>query len=78
MIMLAHNGRFGRLKNELENNYTKGKDEYPDTFDQAYAMLHYRVEETKKTWKNEYGKDDGMIFVTHGDDSDVEEETEGN
>ena len=78
MIMLAHNGRFGRLTNEVENDYTKEKNEYPDTFDKAYTMLYYRIEETKKTRKNEYYKDDGMIFVPHGDDSDVEEETEGN
>ena len=45
MLVLSHNSKFGKLKNELENNYTKGKNEYPKSFDKNYAMLFYRVDE---------------------------------
>ena len=84
MLVLAHSGRFGKLRNELENNYTKGKDEYPETFDKCYTLLYYRVEESKKTPSNKVKKEkdeeddqDGLIFNTNGGESDLEDDEEG-
>ena len=81
MLTLANNGRYGKLKNELENNYTKGKNEYPDSFDKSYSMLYYRVEEKKKEMprkvEEDKDEDDGMIFNTHAGESDLENDGEG-
>ena len=81
MLVLAHNGRFGKLKNELENDYIKGKDDYPKSFDKSYSLLYHRVEEVKKsTPKREKFKkedEDGMILNTNAGESDLEDDEEG-
>ena len=41
MIYLADEARYRKLKNELENDFTKGNDEYPSSFSEAYSLLYY-------------------------------------
>ena len=76
MLVLAHNSRFGKLRNELENNYTKGKDEYPKSFDDSYSMLYYRVDEVRRSQHRREKDDEGMVFNTNEESSDLGEENE--
>ena len=39
-ILQADPKRYGRLKEELENNYTKGTDSYPRMFLASSACIH--------------------------------------
>ena len=39
-ISQADPKRYGRLKEELENNYTKGTDSYPQDMVKAYQLLN--------------------------------------
>ena len=80
MLVLAHSATYGKLRNELENDYTKGKDNYPETFDKSYNMLYHRVEEVKKTAPRREKTDkeeEGMVFSTNAYDSDLEYDDEG-
>ena len=80
MLVLAHNSRFGKLRNELENSSTKGKNGYPESFHKIYSMLYYRVEETRKPYKQieqKKTKEDGVVLNTCANDSDLGDDTEG-
>ena len=39
LISGADKTRFGRLKDELANNYLLGTDQYPDTYEKAVHIL---------------------------------------
>ena len=81
MPVLAHGSRFGKLRNELENNYTKGKDEYPKSFDKCYSMLYYIVEKTRKQpskhSESKKTSDNGVLFNTNAKESELEDDVEG-
>ena len=48
MIFLANEAKFKRLKNELENDFTKGNNEYPESLADSNPMLYYRVDDEAK------------------------------
>jgi hypothetical protein len=59
--------RFGRLKEELENDYTKGNDTYPQDMVKAYQLLN-----EYKNWspKNKIPEVSGLAFSQDADHPD--------
>ena len=64
-IMGADRSRFGKLIEDLENNYTMSSNRWPTTMTNAYHLLvHW-----KQNPKNVFGAidhSDGVAFVTDG------------
>ena len=51
LISGADKTRFGRLKDELANNYLLGSDQYPSTYEKAMRILgNYQTTRTNKTY----------------------------
>ena len=51
LISGADKTRFGRLKNELANNYLLGSDQYPGTYEKAMHILgNYQTTRTSRTY----------------------------
>ena len=51
LISGADKTRFGRLKDELTNNYLLGTDQYPDTYEKAMRILgNYQTLRTKRPY----------------------------
>ena len=49
-ISQADPKRYGRLKEELENDYTKGTDSYPQDMVKAYQLLNEYKHWTPRTY----------------------------
>jgi hypothetical protein len=63
-LMKSDHHRYGRLLQELANDYNKGRDSYPRTLTEAYElMLHDIRDEDNKSHPHGNG---GMAFNTNG------------
>ena len=62
-----------KLKNELENDFTKGNDEYPASFSKAYSLLYYRVDDEPKKKLGE-SSDPRMKSIFTTQETDEEDE----
>ncbi len=52
LISKADKHRYGRLKNELANNYLLGTDQYPSNFDKAICILgNYQVSTSNRPFR---------------------------
>jgi len=57
---------FGRLKDELANNYLLGSDQYPDTYEKAMRILrNYQTTRTNSTYRGD-GTESGLPFIQRG------------
>jgi hypothetical protein len=66
LISGADKTRFGRLKDELANNYLLGSDQYPDTYEKAMRILgNYQTTRTNKTFRGD-GTKSGLAFIQQG------------
>ena len=62
-IYKSDNDRYNKLKEELQNDYMKGNNNYPDTLVEAYQMLtNYRQPNNKKLGT----KSSGVSFAQQG------------
>ena len=66
LISGADKTRFGRLKDELANNYLLGSDQYPDTYEKAMRILgNYQTTRANKTFRRD-GTESGLAFIQRG------------
>ena len=66
VISGADKTRFGRLKDELANNYLLGLDQYPDTYEKAMRILgNYQTTRTNKTFRGD-ATESGLAFIQRG------------
>jgi hypothetical protein len=66
LISGADKRRFGRLKDELANNYLLGTDQYPNTFGKALRILgNYQSMKTGLPY-HASPNDMGMVFLQRG------------
>ena len=63
VISGADNRRYGKLKDELANNYLLGTDQYPDTFDKAVRILgNYQTSRVNMPYRTN-PNDTGVAFL---------------
>jgi hypothetical protein len=63
LISGADKGRYGRLKDQLVNNYLLGMDQYPGTFDKAMRILgNYQVTRLNRPYRGD-GIKSGLVFI---------------
>ena len=58
--------RFGKLKDELANNYFLGTDQYLDTFKKAMRILgNYQLTKASRPYRGD-GTESGLAFIQQG------------
>ncbi len=58
--------RYGKLKDELANNYLLGADQYPNTFDKALRVLgNYQTMRPNMPFRGN-GPEAGLAFIRQG------------
>ena len=66
----ADKKKYGSLWSELENNFTRGKDEYPSDLTGAYnVLLNYKTPNTSQPLRNQEndgGEVTGVSLLQHG------------
>ena len=66
LISGADKIRFGRLKDELANNYLLGTDQYPDTYEKAVRILgNYQTSRPSRPYRGD-GTESGLAFIQRG------------
>jgi hypothetical protein len=66
LISGAAKHRYGKLKDELANNYLLGMDQYPNTFDKALCILgNYQTTKPNMPFKGN-GPELGLAFIQRG------------
>jgi hypothetical protein len=66
LISGAEKRRYGKLKDELANNYLLGTDQYPDTFDKALRILgNYQTTKPNMPFRGS-GPKLGLAFIQRG------------
>ena len=66
VISGADKQRYGKLKDELANNYLLGTDQYPDTFDKAVRILgNYQMSRVNMPYRKN-PNDTGVAFLQRG------------
>ncbi len=66
VISGADKQRYGKLKDELANNYLLGTDQYPDTFDKAVRILgNYQTSRVNMPYRAN-PNDTGVAFLQRG------------
>ncbi len=66
LISGANKRQYRKLKDELENNYLLGSDQYPDTFEKAMRILgNYQVGKTSTPFRAS-PNDTGVAFIQQG------------
>ncbi len=66
LISGADKTRFGRLKEELANNYLLGTDQYPDTYEKAMHILgNYQTIKTNRPFRGD-STESGLAFIQQG------------
>jgi hypothetical protein len=66
VISGADKRRYGKLKDELANNYLLGTDQYPDTFDKAVRILgNYQMSRVNMPYRKN-PNDTGVAFLQRG------------
>ncbi len=66
LISGADKMRFGKLKDELANNYLLGTDQYPDTFEKAMRILkNYQLTKASRPYQGD-GTESGLTFIQQG------------
>jgi hypothetical protein len=61
MLYACDNSRYNILSEELENNYTKGRNHYPKTVTEAYNLIiNYRQ---SKPSGRIYNDSEGVAFI---------------
>ena len=63
LISGANRVRFGKLKDELANNYLLGTDQYPSTFEKAMRILgNYQLTRASRPYPGD-GTESGLAFI---------------
>ena len=58
--------RFGKLKDELANNFLLGTDQYPDTFKKVmHIMGNYHMTKGSRSFRGD-GTESGLAFIQRG------------
>ena len=66
LISGADKTRFGKLKDELANNYFLATDQYPDTFEKAMRILgNYQLTKASRPYQGD-GTKSGLAFIQLG------------
>ena len=66
LISGANKTRFGKLKDDLANNYLLGIDQYPNTFEKAMRILgSYQSTKASRPYKGD-GSESGLVFIQRG------------
>jgi hypothetical protein len=66
LISGADKRKYGKLKDELENNYLLGTDQYPDTFEKALRILgNYQTMINSLPYRPS-PNDTGVVFLQRG------------
>ena len=66
LISGADKRRYGKLKDELANNYLLGTDQYPDTLDKAVRILsNYQTTKSNMPFRGN-GPESGLAFIQQG------------
>ena len=66
LISGADRRKFGKLKDELANNYLLGSDKYPDTLEKAGRILsNYQSTNTQIPYRGDLN-DTGVAFLQRG------------
>jgi hypothetical protein len=69
LISGADQRKFGKLKDELANNYLLGTDQYPDTLEKAGRILsNYQSTDVNARYRGS-PNDTGVAFLQHGDEA---------
>jgi len=78
LISGADRRKYGKLKDELANNYLLGTDQYPDTFEKALRILGNNQTTTNSLPYRLSPNDTGVAFLSNeGGEMDVEQDEEG-
>ncbi len=66
LISGAEKRRYGKLKDELANNYLLGTDQYPNTFNKALRILgNYQTAKPNMPFRGN-GPESGLAFIQRG------------
>jgi hypothetical protein len=66
LISSAEKRRYGKLKDELANNYRLGTDQYPNTFDNPLRILgNYQTTKPNMPFRGN-GPESGLAFIQRG------------
>ena len=63
-----------KMMNELENDFTKGNDEYPSTMNEAYSMLYYRVDDPPRIRSKSKWREHKAINIFNTEEIDEEDD----
>jgi hypothetical protein len=75
-INRADRTRYGRLLEDLRNNYLMGQDNYPRSLNQAYNLLVNWQQDPRNMIHYGAGPNDGVVFAHQGDEEEEEEDDE--
>jgi ribosomal protein S7 len=74
----ADKTRYGRLLEDLRNNYLMGQDNYPKTLNSAYNLLVNWQQDPRYMIHYGAGPNDGMVFAHQGDkEAQASDDAEG-
>jgi hypothetical protein len=76
-ISNADKTRYGRLIEDLHNNYLMGQDNYPRTLNQAYNLLVNWQQDPRNMIQYGAGPNDGIVFAHRGEQDDQSDGEEG-
>jgi hypothetical protein len=65
LISGADRCKYGKLKDELANNYLLGTDQYPDTFEKARILGNYQTTTNSLPYRPS-PNDTGVVFLQRG------------
>jgi hypothetical protein len=66
LISGAEKRRYGKLKDEMANNYLLGADQYPNMFNKALSVLgNYQTPRTNMPFRGN-GPEAGLAFIQRG------------
>jgi hypothetical protein len=76
-INKADRSRYGRMIEDLANNYLMGQNNYPITLTQAYNLLVNWQQDPRNMVHYGAGPNDGVVFAHHGDEEEQTDEEGG-
>jgi hypothetical protein len=67
LISGVNKARYGRLKEQLANNYLLGTDQYPNTLEKATRILGNYQSTRPSQFGEQKSKGGGLVFIQKGD-----------
>ena len=66
LLVRSDHGCYGKLLEDLENNFTQGRDNYPTSLQQVYSLLVHWKQDPHNIVRFIGGTNDGVAFTNIG------------